>query len=251
GPAPWITFNGEIYNYRQVAAELAPLGLVPRGGSDTEVMLLAYRAWGEATVERFRGMFAFVLADPARRRVWFARARLGIKPLPLCRPARGGLLFASEVRAILAAGPQLVPRRLCRRAVESFLAQGAVYGADSHVEGVTMLAPGESLVTDWDGKPVASRRDWSIPFAPAGVPPVARSVAVTGLGKVAREAVRQHLVADVPVGVFLSGGIDSASVTTLATETACGRVRTVSVGFDRREFDETEVAAGFARELGT
>lgn len=251
GPASWITFNGEIYNYRQVAAELAPLGLVQRSGSDTEVMLLAYRAWGERAVEHFRGMFAFALADPGRRQVWFARDRLGIKPLYLFRPVRGGILFASEVRAILAAGPELVPRRLCRRTVESFLAQGAVFGADSHVEGVTMLGPGESLITDWNGEPITTRRYWSIPFARAGANGVTRSVAVTGLGQVAREAVRQHLISDVPLGVFLSGGIDSASVTTLATETAAGRVCTVSVGFDRPEFDESEVAAGFARELGT
>src|SRR5262249_39118466 len=143
GSRPWITFNGEIYNFRELRAALEPHGLVPKSGTDTEVMLLAYRAWGEAAVERFPGMVAFALANPARARVWLARDRLGIKPLYLFRPSGGGLLFASEVRALLAAGPELVPHRFNPRAVESFLAQGAVFGLESHVAGVTALGPGE------------------------------------------------------------------------------------------------------------
>jgi asparagine synthase (glutamine-hydrolysing) len=102
GPSLWITFNGEIYNFQELRAELATLGFRARTDTDTEIILLAYRAWGEAAVDRLRGMFAFALADPVRRRIWFARDRLGIKPLYLFRPAYGGLLFASEVRTLLA-----------------------------------------------------------------------------------------------------------------------------------------------------
>jgi asparagine synthase (glutamine-hydrolysing) len=251
GPAAHIVFNGEIYNYRELAADLARIGLVPRGGSDTEVLLLAYRAWSEQAVTRLRGMFAFAIADPVRRTVWFARDRLGIKPLYFYYPAGGGLLFASEVRALLAAGPGLVPPRICPRAIESFLAQGAVYGLGAHVAGVQSLGPGETLTVDWGGRPIGSRRYWALPFEPAGNPVPNRAEVVATLSGIARTAIRQHLVADVPIGVFLSGGIDSASVTTLATEAAASPVRTVSVGFDRPEFDETEVAAAFARELGT
>ncbi len=248
---PWIVFNGEIYNFQEVRAELAKHGLVARTGTDTEVILLAYRLWGPAAVERFRGMFAFALADPARGRVWLARDRLGIKPLYWRRPTEGGLLFASEVRALLAAGPELTPPRLCPRALESFLAQGAVYGNEAHIEGVQALGPGETLTTDWSGNVIETRRYWDLPFVQAGAPVSSRPDAVSRLGAVAREAVRQHLIADVPVGVFLSSGIDSTAVATLATEVAAGRVRTISIGFDRPEFDETAVAEQFARELET
>ncbi|MBY0457409.1 MAG: asparagine synthase (glutamine-hydrolyzing), partial [Gemmataceae bacterium] len=251
GARTWVTFNGEIYNFHELAGELAARGHPAHTLTDTEVLLNAYQVWGEAAVEKLRGMFAFALADPAAGRVWFARDRLGIKPLYLYRPAGGGLLFASEVRALLAAGPNLVPRRLDRRAVESFLSQGAVYGPEAHVEGVRALDPGETLTTDWSGNPVGRRRYWAIPFAPAGAPTPHRAGAVSELGRVAREALRLHLIADVPLGVFLSAGVDSTSVATLATESAPGGVRTVSVGFDRPEFDETEPAAAFARELGT
>jgi asparagine synthase (glutamine-hydrolysing) len=250
-PSLWITFNGEIYNFAELRMELAKLGHVARTGTDTEVILLAYRAWGEAAVSRLRGMFAFVLADTARDRIWFVRDRLGIKPLYLFERPGGGLLFASEVRGLLAAGPDLVPPRLSRGAIESFLAQGAVFGGDSHVERVRLLAPGETLTTDFAGKVVDRRSYWSPPFARSGAATPTRIDATVRLGVTAREAVRQHLVADVPVGVFLSSGVDSTAIATLATETASGRVRTISIGFDRPEFDETAEAEAYARELGT
>jgi asparagine synthase (glutamine-hydrolysing) len=245
----WMTYNGEVYNFRDLRESLGPHGLAPASGSDTEVMMLAYRLWGEAAVERFRGMFAFALADPEGGRVWLARDRLGIKPLYFFRPPSGGLLFASEVRALLAAGPNLVPRRLSTRAAESFLAQGAVFGSDSHVEGITQLGPGESLSIGWDGAEISRRRYWSIPFLP--VSDEIRKNAVCRLADISRTAVRQHLIADVPVGVFLSSGIDSTTVATLATEVAAGQVRTISVGFDRPDFDETADAALLAKQLGT
>jgi asparagine synthase (glutamine-hydrolysing) len=249
-PPPWITYNGEVYNFEELRDALEPHGLIPKSGSDTEVLLLSYQQWGDEAVQRFRGMFAFALADPVRGRVWFARDRLGIKPLYLFRPQAGGLLFASEVRALLAAGQDLVPRRLSGRALESFLAQGAVFGADSHVEGVTHLEPGESLLVDWTGAPIARRQYWSIPFLPQS--DETRPVAVDRLASIARTAVRQHMIADVPVGIFLSSGIDSTSVTTLATEVAAaGHVRTISVGFDRPDFDETSDAILIAKQLGT
>ena len=165
-------------------------------------------------------MFAFALADPGRGQVWLARDRLGIKPLYLFRPAGGGLLFASEVRALLAAGPELVPRRLSRRAVESFLAQGVVYGDEGHVEGIRELEPGSALTVDWLGRPLRHRTYWR-----------------------ARAASRAEAVE--------AGGVDSSVLATLATEASPGPVRTVSVGFDVADYDETAVAERFARELGT
>ncbi|MBA4018972.1 MAG: asparagine synthase (glutamine-hydrolyzing) [Pirellula sp.] len=250
GSLNWLTFNGEIYNFRELRSELATLGLHARSNTDTEVLLLAYRAWGEKAVEKLCGMFAFCLVDMQKRRIWLVRDRLGIKPLYVARPSTGGLLFASEVRALLAAGSELVPRRLSRSAVESFLAQGVVYGKDSHIEGISSLSPGESLVVDWEGNTVAARKYWITDFRPNDTPPK-RVDAVAELGAIARDAVRQHLISDVPIGVFLSGGIDSAAIATLATESGTERIRTISVGFDQPEFDETSIAAEVAQELGT
>jgi asparagine synthase (glutamine-hydrolysing) len=266
-----IVFNGEIYNFREVAEDLARLGLPCRSRSDTEVILKAYRAWGVRAVERLDGMFAFVLVDRARNLAWFCRDRLGIKPLYLFRPAGGGLLFASEVRALLAAGEDLVPRRARPAALESFLSQGAVMGDDSLVEGVSMLPAGTSLVTDLTGQVARSVRYWSAAFgADAGAnvrsadgsgeasraplplrPAPYRSEVVTELGLGLRRSMRLLLLADVPVGLFLSSGVDSGVLATVATESRDVRLRTLSIGFDVPGFDELLGARATARDLGT
>ncbi|MBA2226062.1 asparagine synthase (glutamine-hydrolyzing) [Thermogemmata fonticola] len=247
----WITFNGEIYNYRALAAEAAAHGLPVRTATDTEAILLAYRLWGESFAERLRGMFAFALADLGRRQVILVRDRLGIKPLYLARAPQGGLLFASEVRALLAAGGELVPRRLSLAAVESFLAQGAVWGEAAHVEGVRLWEPGLVLSCDWEGRELSRRRYWPWPGKAALDPTLDRPAAVTRLRQVLQEAVQQHLAADVPVGVFLSSGVDSAAVAALAAEGAAGRIRTVNVGFDLPQWDESAEAEEIARQLQT
>jgi asparagine synthase (glutamine-hydrolysing) len=265
-----VTFNGELYNYRELWPVLARAGWPCRSASDTEVLLHAYRVWGERAVERFEGMFAFCLLDTARGLAWFCRDRVGIKPLYLFRPRAGGLLFASEVRALLAAGPELVPRRLRAAAVESFLAQGAVMSDAAVVEGVELLAPGQSLVCDFDGKPLRSGRYWSVDFGgpdgelarPAdGSAPAAaarageaaqwRSEVVSELSSGLRRSLSRLLLADVPVGLFLSSGVDSAAVAAVASEVSAAELRTIAVGFDAAAWDETEAAGLSARELGT
>lgn len=247
----WLTFNGEIYNYREIGVlTAAQAGLVPRTQSDSETILLAYRLWGEKWVEQLRGMFAFALVDTNRRCVWLARDRLGIKPLYVFRPACGGLLFASEVRALLAAGAELVPRRLSLAAVETFLAQGAVYGELSHVQGVEALEPATLWRCDWDGRLCHRRRYWSWPCST--LPPGAsRQKVIPQLAQQLRETLQQHLLADVPVGVFLSGGIDSSALVTLASEISHQPIRTITIGFDQPEWDESTAAAKVAHHLGT
>jgi asparagine synthase (glutamine-hydrolysing) len=252
----WIIFNGEIYNFLQLHESLGRGGWPCRTRSDTEVILHAYRLWGENCVERLRGMFAWCLADVERGMVWFCRDRLGIKPLYLARPPSGGLLFASEIRTLLASGPDLVPPRAAASAMESFLAQGAVYGHEAIIEGVESLPPGQTLVTNWSGQSLRTRTYWQLPFAPAkrkeSAPALAdRQRVVRDLATTMREAVKLHLVSDVPLGVFLSGGIDSTALATLATEVAGTKVRTISIGFDEAEFDETDTAAATARALQT
>jgi asparagine synthase (glutamine-hydrolysing) len=249
-PANWIVFNGEVFNYLELQPSLAAAGWPCRTRCDTEAILHAYRAWGEGCVERFRGMFAWCLLDASRGEAWLCRDRLGVKPLYLARPESGGLLFASEVRALLAAGPALVPPQLNEAALESFLAQGAVFGPDAIVRGVELLGPGESLWVDWSGRPVRRRRYWQLPFEPpnghaAGPGEAAR------VGEALREAVRLRLLSDVPLGIFLSGGIDSSALAAVATEAAGADVQTISIGFDRPRFDETAEAAEVARLLGT
>jgi asparagine synthase (glutamine-hydrolysing) len=245
-----VVFNGEIFNYQDLHPGLERAGWPCRTRSDTEVILHAYRVWGESCVERFRGMFAWCLLDPARGTAWLCRDRLGIKPLYVARPPSGGLVFASEVRTLLAAGPDLVPPRASRAAVESFLAQGAVFGHHSIVEGVELLPPGRSAVFDWSGKELRRTRYWSLP-SPVDPPASDRPAAVAEVGRKLREAVRLRLISDVPLGLFLSGGIDSGALAAVATEVAGTRLRTLSIGFDQAEFDETAVAERVAAALGT
>jgi asparagine synthase (glutamine-hydrolysing) len=247
----WITFNGEIYNFAQVRGDLERAGKPCGGRTDTEVILRGHAAWGPGVVDRLRGMFAWALADPAEGTVWLCRDRLGIKPLYFSRPPGGGLLFASEVRALVAAGPVLMPARVSPAAVESFLAQGMVCGYESIVEGVKQLPPGTSMMVDWEGREIFTKRYWQLPFDEGPAVWVSRDDAVERLGQRLREAVECHLIADVPVGLFLSGGVDSSAVATIATEvSARDSVRTLALGFDQPQFDESEEAARIAYELG-
>lgn len=264
-----LTFNGEIYNFRALQSELAQAGWPCRTRSDSEVLLHAYRVWGVRAVERFEGMFAFCILDRARGLAWLCRDRAGIKPIYLYRPPHGGLLFASEVRALLAAGPELVRARLNRPALESFLAQGAVIGEASILDGARLLSPGESLLCDFEGKPQRSVRYWSVDFGGARgettrpadgsesgpstepLPDRERSVAVEALSVALRRSLDRLLLADVPVGLFLSGGIDSTAIATIAAEVSQQPLRTLAIGFDVAELDESAAAAATARELGT
>jgi asparagine synthase (glutamine-hydrolysing) len=269
GTPNWLIFNGEIYNFRELARELDRSGVTYNPRSDTSVILAAYRQWGTRAVERFEGMFAFCLLDTERGLVWFCRDRLGIKPLYFHRPSAGGVLFASEVRALLAS--ELVPRRVRHTALESFLAQGAVISEDAIVEGVSLLPPGESLVCDFEGKEQRSTRYWSVAFggasgshtAPAdGSQPAShsgvhalgspfRSEVVAELGLAIERSIGNQLLADVPVGLFLSAGIDSSAIATMASRITSQPLRTLSVGFDVLAFDESAGARRTAEELHT
>ena len=252
----WIVFNGEVFNYLDLHPEPRERGWPCRTRCDTEVILNAYRVWGESCVDQFRGMFAWCLMDSRQGIAWLCRDRLGIKPLYYCKPEGGGLIFASEVRTILAAGPKLVPPRVSRMALESFLAQGAVFGSQSIIDGIQMLEPGESLFADWSGEIISRRKYWSIPGTASDEGgwqdnAEGRKKAVEQLASTLREAVGLRLISDVPLGLFLSGGIDSGGLTAVATEVAGADVQTISIGFDQPQFDETEAARAVAEQLGT
>jgi asparagine synthase (glutamine-hydrolysing) len=247
-----LIFNGEVYNFRDLRTELQAKGHAFRSQTDAEVVIAAYEEWGPDAASRFRGMFALALADIRAGLVWLCRDRLGIKPLYITQPAGGGLLFASELRALLATGAGLVPPKISPTALDSFLSQGMVCGLRSIVEGVTLLPTATSVLVDWTGRKLERRKYWVLSFPSAVDEPTSRRAdAVVQLGSKLREAMRLHLVSDVPLGLFLSGGVDSAALATIASEIQPRGLRTLSIGFDEPEFDETDEAAELAAALGT
>jgi asparagine synthase (glutamine-hydrolysing) len=238
-----LCFNGEIYNFRELRAELEREGASFRTRSDTEVLLAAYARWGVESLKRLRGMFALALYDAAKRSVLLARDRLGEKPLYWAQAGDGTLAFASEVRALLASG--LVARRVSRDALATYLWNGFVYGPQSFVDGVRELPAGTCAVVELDRPRVEPRRFWSLPRSGA------KQLVREELSAKLEEAVRLQLVSDVPLGVFLSGGIDSSAVANLAVRAGQGRVRTFNIAFDVAEFDESPHARAVAQALGT
>src|SRR6185503_1330577 len=222
----WIVYNGEVFNYREINARLAEHGTSARTRSDTETILRAHAMWGDDAVQHFRGMFAYALFERASDRVLITRDRLGIKPMYLYRPAAGGLVFASQLRALLALGSEIVARRVNRSAIESFLAQGAVQGDESIVDGIVQLAPGSQLSLDAEtGRELRLRRYWQL--ARTDFDGSSRAEFVDRLSRVAREAVGLRLRSDVPMGLFLSGGVDSTAMLALASEHQSSGLRTL------------------------
>jgi asparagine synthase (glutamine-hydrolysing) len=241
----WITYNGEIYNHAAVRAELEQRGHRYRTRSDTETILQAWDEWGEGCVERLRGMFAFALWDAERRRLFLARDRLGIKPL-YYRATDEEILFASEIKAILAVSDDAP--RFNQAILPEFLATRFVAGDETFFQGIKKLPPGHTL--SWSpGAQVEIKRYWHLPAAIDGAP--------RGLDEEARdvrrrleETVRSHLMSDVPLGLFLSGGIDSAGLAALMAPMAREPIRTFSVGFAEAEANELPYARLAARAVG-
>jgi asparagine synthase (glutamine-hydrolysing) len=221
--AVWIVFNGEIYNFKELRKELAADGRAFRSQSDTEVIVRAYQKWGVDCVARLRGMFAFALWDARLRRLLLARDRLGLKPLYYA-PLANGLAFASEPKALLA-HPAL-GARLDPVALGDYLSYGYVPHDRCIFAGVRKLPAGHLLT--YEGGALGLSEYWS--FTPTPDDPSAPTPAA--LRDELTEAVRLHLIADVPVGAFLSGGVDSSVVTALMSQASATRVRTIAVAFD-------------------
>ncbi len=247
--AAWIVFNGEIYNFRQLRATLEAQGRAFRTRSDTEVVLAAYEAWGDACVERLRGMFAFALWDRRQRRLLLARDRLGKKPLYYW-PGPGLFLFASELKALLC--HPAVGRGVDWEALRHYLAFGYTPGARSIFLELPKVPPGHTAVFSEGRLRVAPY--WTLPdggvatagrIAPAEAPALVRHEL--------REAVRLRLESDVPLGVFLSGGIDSSAVVASMREVTGQRIATFTIGFGRvtPSFDEAPYARMVAQRFET
>jgi asparagine synthase (glutamine-hydrolysing) len=241
----WITYNGEIYNHPELQRELVARGHRYRTRSDTETILHLYEEAGERCVERLRGMFAFALWDRGRGRLLLARDRLGIKPLYYALTA-DELLFASEIKAILAARGSRP--RFNEAILPEFLATRFVAGQETFFTGIHKLLPGQVLRWSADAGPRV-RRYWQLP---GDVRDRAGSLEAEARDVRDRlqEAVRSHLMSDVPLGLFLSGGMDSTGLAALMAPLAGAPIRTFSVGFAEREADELPYARLAARHVG-
>jgi len=241
----WITYNGEIYNFRELRQELEADGYRFRSQTDTEVVLAAYEKWGTQAVERFAGMFAFALWDARRQRLWVVRDRLGKKPLYYSE-AGGAFRFASELKALVV--DPAFPRDIDRDALRLYLRYGYVPSPYTIYRAARKLPPAHALIVE-DGRTRVERYWDPVPFA----------LRSTNVGDDAADeletrlklAVRQRMIADVPLGAFLSGGIDSSLVVALMQEQSASPVRTFTIRFDNPEFNEADHAAAVARHLKT
>ncbi|MGN3973126.1 XrtA/PEP-CTERM system amidotransferase [Tsuneonella sp. SYSU-LHT278] len=242
-----IVFNGEIYNFRELRRELEQVGARFRTEGDTETILAAWQKWGPDCLARLHGMFAFALYDLDKKTLCLARDRLGVKPLFTAQLSDGSLAFASELKGLLA--HPLLRREVDPLAVEDYLAWGYVPDHRSLLKGVEKLPAGHYRLLRHDAPPAAPTRWWDVSFLERRGESI-RDLEAELLFRL-REAVSSRMVADVPLGAFLSGGVDSSSVVALMTEGSRDPVRTCSIGFDEAALDETSHARTVARRYRT
>ena len=242
-----VVFNGEIYNFAELTDELVAAGHSFRTHSDTEVIVHAWEEWGESCVERFRGMFAFAIWDRNRDTLFLARDRLGIKPLHYALLADGHLIFGSELK-VLMLHPNL-PRDIEPRAVEEYFAYGYVPDPRTIFSGVFKLEPGHTLTWKRGQSMPTPRQYWDIPFNDCGVR--TEEEARQGLIEHLEEAVRIRMIAEVPLGAFLSGGVDSSAVVAMMARASEEPINTSSISFGDPAFNESEYAEEVARRYKT
>jgi asparagine synthase (glutamine-hydrolysing) len=235
-----VTYNGEIYNFQELVAELSARGHTFRTRCDTEVIVHAWEEWGERCLERFNGMFAFALWDRNRETLFLVRDRLGIKPLYYAPLADGRIVFGSELKAVLA-HPD-VPREIDPRSVEDYFTFGYVPEPRSIYRHVRKLEPGTFLSWRRGQAESAPVRYWDVPLYESARPVTDEAALAAELRERLKRAVALRLIADVPLGAFLSGGIDSSAVVAMMREVASGSVLTCSIGFQEKRYDESRYA---------
>ena len=242
-----ISFNGEIYNFQEVRAELEAKGHVFRTEGDTEVILYAYKQWGVDCLKRLNGMFAFAIFDQRTKQLFLARDRLGVKPLFYAPVSDGSVIFGSELKALLA--NPLLRREPELRAVDDYLAFGYVPDTISLLKGVKKLPAGYYLLLEQGKREPQPIQYWDMDFSQ-------RSKCTAGeleeeLVALMKDAVSLRMIADVPLGAFLSGGVDSSAVVALMSEKSRQPVKTCSIGFDQASLDETGYAERIAQRFKT
>ena len=250
----WLVFNGEIYNYRDMVPELEQAGHRFRSRCDSEVIIHAYEQWGPDCVHRFNGMFAFAIWDSRQRRLFMARDRLGVKPLYYWSNGTR-IAFSSELKGLLAL--PFVPRRLNMQALQSYLVYEYVPAPESIFQGIQKLPAGYTLDLRLDGSmtgchtaDLKPRQYWNLQYQPEARHYSADDY-VYEFRELLRAAVKRRLISDVPLGVFLSGGIDSSSVVAMMTEVSNEQPKTFSIGFAEKTFNELHYSQVVARHFHT
>jgi asparagine synthase (glutamine-hydrolysing) len=242
-----VVFNGEIYNFPSLRKELEAKGYVFQSHCDTEVIVHGWSAWGEACVDKFRGMFAFAIWDRKQRSLFLARDRLGIKPLFYSLLPDGQFIFGSELK-VLKCHPDL-PTKMNPQAVEDYFALGYIPEPKTIYQGVYKLDPGHTLTINQGQSELRSNEYWDIPFTP--VPYSTEQELEEELIHRLREAVDIRMVAEVPLGAFLSGGVDSSAVVAMMAGLQKQPVNTCSIGFDVKGYDESVYAQEVAEQFNT
>ncbi|MYN43391.1 amidotransferase 1, exosortase A system-associated [Duganella sp. FT109W] len=242
-----VVYNGEIYNFPALMRELQQFGHSFRTRCDTEVIVHAWEQWGARCVEHFRGMFAFALWDRRQRCLFLARDRLGVKPLHYAVLDNGQLIFASEIKALLAHGQ--LRRNLDPLAIDEYFAYGYIPEPRTVFRQIRKLEPGHTLLVRHGSAPGAPHRYWDVPFQRHRL--ISQDHAADELLARLREAVRIRLVAEVPLGAFLSGGVDSSAVVAMMAHASPTPVNTCSIAFDEAQFDESRYATLVAERYHT
>jgi asparagine synthase (glutamine-hydrolysing) len=242
-----IVFNGEIYNYRELGEKLRAKGHRFNSRSDTEVIIHAYEEWGEACLEELRGMFSFAIWDKKERKLFAARDRLGIKPFYYSMK-NGSFVFASEIKALLAS--RLIERELDPEAVYHYLTFGAIPAPRTILKDIRALLPGHKMVLK--GEKLDIKRYWDIEISEPN-PKRSEQEWAEGLRKLLEESMSLHMISDVPVGAFLSGGIDSSIVVGLMSQSMSRALKTYSIGYDvgGEDHNETDYARIVAERFET
>ena len=243
-----VVFNGEIYNHTDLRPGLQAAGHCYATSSDTETIVHLYEEQGVATAERLSGMFAFAIWDENRERLVLSRDRLGIKPLYYYHAADGTLVFGSEIKSVLASGEFKAEANL--DALPDYLANHATTGEQTLYRGVRRLPAGHTLI--WEDGKLEIRQYWDVSFeAGDDTDDMSDQQYVDAWREKFREAVRSHLMSDVPLGVFLSGGIDSSAIAAMMSQLVTEPIKTFSVAFAEREANELEYARLVSRAYST
>jgi len=239
----WITFNGEIYNFRELRQTLISQGEKFHSQTDTEVILKLYAKFGSDCVNQLRGMFAFAIWDNLEKTAFIARDPLGIKPLYYWQSGQT-LLFASELRTILASGLPSVT--INPQGIYGYLISGSVPEPDTLIQDIYCLEAGHLL--QWKAGEAIKNKYWQIQFVPQAIPKIE---AIESVRKALIDSINYHFVSDVPVGVFLSGGIDSTALVALARQTKLGELHTYSIAFEEAQWNEGAIAQKIAHKFNT
>jgi asparagine synthase (glutamine-hydrolysing) len=243
----WIVFNGEIYNFQEIRERLVEKNHLFKSRSDTEVILHAYEEWGVECLDQFRGMFAFAIWDSNLRRLFIARDRLGKKPL-VYFSQKGQFAFASEIKALLQIPD--VERKVNDIAIHHYLTYQYVPSPDTIFEGIKKLPPAHYLLYNRDGS-IKVERYWKLNFSSITQTDIDPQVISERIRTELEESVKLRLISDVPLGAFLSGGMDSSLIVGIMAKLSRSPVRTFSIGFEEKEFDELSYARLVSERFGT